>query len=469
MMTVIAAPAMAQDVNPATQEVSNILKANANNPKEAGKQVAAYAKQFKKDPKALAAIGRAYLQIKDYANAQKYGEMSSALGMKAHVADGFILLGEIASAQEDGGTATMQYQQAMAADPKDPEGYRRYAAAMSRVSPTDAVSTLEKLRAERPDYPVDLIAAEIQSRAGNHDSAIEYYGKVGKDKMKDYQLTDYALELLLKQDFNKSLEVSLYGNEKFPRYGALNRISMYNYVNTNRFEEALVYADRLFNKSDSANINMMDLQSYGLALHSVKKYDEAIETYKKIFDLESATEDGKNEANKSISDSYKEMGNYTEAGAWYDKYMKGVKQLSAYIVGNLAAIYTAQATDEKSTADEKAAAVAKADAVYADMAEKFPSVADYAVLQRAHLPFMLDPEDKEGKAKPHYEKLIEIVNAKADKNATDNNRLIECYRYLMSYYFLIAKDTENAKVYVDKILEIDPANEQANAVKAVLK
>lgn len=465
MMTVIAAPAMAQvTADNVGLEVTKIIQSTPD-AKQQGKAITALAKPFKKDAKALSDIGRAYLGAKDFENAKKYGEMAVAANKKS--ANGYILLGEIASAQEDGGTATMQYQQAMMADPKDPEGYRRYAAAMSKVAPADAVETLEKLRQNRPDYPVDLIAAEIQSRAGNLDQAISYYDKVDKSQMKDYQLTDYALDLFLKQNFEKSLSVSSYGNKQFPRYGALNRLSMYNNVNLKNYEEAIKYGDRLFNESDSAKFNAIDYQNYGTAKQSLKQYDEAVKAFETVLSMDGVNSEVKNDINKNISDAYKAKGDYALAGEWYQKYLNGKSAKTAYDMSNLASIYTTQANDEKTSADEKAVALGKADEVYAMMVEKFPSVADFATYQRAHIPFMLDPEDKEGKAAPHYLSLIELINAKADKNATDTKRIKEAYNYLMIYEFKIKDDLAKAKEYADKVLEITPDDPTATQIKGL--
>lgn len=462
MMTVIAAPAMAQtDASNIGLEVTNIIK-TVSDKKMQDKQVTALAKPFKKDAKALAEIGRAYLGQKDFDNAKLYGEKAVAANKKA--AAGYILLGEIASAQDDGGTATMQYQQAMYADPKDPEGYRRYASAMSKVSPSDAVATLEKLRQEVPSYPVDLVAAEIQSRAGKLDLAISYYDKVDKNKMEASQLTDYALDLFLTNNFEKSLSVSSYGNDKFPRYGSLNRLTMYNQVNLKNYDEAVKYGDRLFNESDSAKFNPIDYQNYGVAKQALKKYDEAVAAFETVLGMEGVNDATKNDLKKNISDAYKEKGDYANAGSWYQQYLDGKSTKSAYDMSNLASIYTTQANDANSTPEEKAAAVAKADEVYAMMVEKFPSVADFATYQRSHLPFMLDPEDKEGKAAPHYQKLIELVNAKAEKGATETKRLKESYQYLTVYYLKIANDTPKAKEYAALLQSVDPENELAATV-----
>lgn len=461
-LTVIAAPVFAQTTaDNVGLEASKIIKSTPDAKLQA-KAITALAKPFKKDAKALSDIGRAFLQSKDYDNAKKYGELAVAANKKSAV--GYILLGEIAAAQEDGGTATMQYQQAMMMDPKDPEGYRRYAAAVSRVNPQDAIETLEKLRAQRPDYPVDLIAAEIQGNAQNYDAAISYYDKVDKSKMKDYQITNYAFYLMVKQNYDKSLQVSNYGNKAFPTYGPLNRISMYNNVSLKNFDEALVYADRLFNKSDTVTINAMDHQMHGLALSGVKRYEDAISAYKKVLSMDDASASTKNEVYKSVSDAYKEMGNYALAAENYETYLKGISAPSAFVVANLAAIYTAEARDENTSADRKAIAVAKADEVYAKMVEQFPQVADYATQQRAQITYILDPEGLEGKAQPHYLKLAELVEAKAEKGKTEMTRLKEAYTYLMVYNFKIADDVEASKSYANKILEIAPEDALAKQI-----
>lgn len=459
LMTVIAAPAMAQAQDPNVAQAAQIIKSKAP---DAAKQVNAIYKLVKKDAKAVAGIGRAYLSVKDFENANKYADL--AIKAAKNQAAGYVLKGDICVLQDNGGEASSWFEQAIYFDPKDPEGYRRYAQINSKTDPAGSIAKLEALRAIDPTYPVDLVAAEIEARANHLDAAISYYDKVSLDKMENYQLLDYSMNLFLKQNYEKSLKVSMYGNEKFPRYASLNRLSMLNNVNLGNFEEALKYGDRLFNESDSLKITAVDYPNYGAALMGLKKYDEAIATYQKILDDANSTEDGKADANKNISDAYKAMGNYAKAGEYYDIYVKAQKNITAYILSNGASIYMAQAGDANTSAEDKVAALAKADGIYAEIAEKFPSVADFATYQRSHIPFQLDAEDKAGNAKPHYEKLIEIITAKGELDATAKNRLIESYRYMIAYYYVNKNDRESALPYCNKLLEVDPGNEIATAV-----
>lgn len=459
MMTVISAPVMAQSNNPVVSQVTEIINSKAA---DADKQVKNLAKTVKKDAVALAAIGRAYLNVKNFDQAKAYAEM--AMKANKNLAAGYVLMGDICVLQDDGGAASGWFEQANYFDPKDPEGYRRYAQINSKTDPTGSIAKLEQLRSVDPTYPVDLIAAEIQSRAGNADAAIGYYSKVDLGKMKNYELTDYSMLLFLKQKYDESLKVSKFGNEKFPRYASLNRLSMFNSVNLEKYEDALVYADRLFNQSDSAKFSYLDYINHGTALQKLKKNDEAIAVFKKIVEDPNIDAADKVSSYKNLSDAYKSMSDYNNAIAYYEKYAAGQTKMTANVKNGLALIYRSMALEDNATPEQKATAVKKADEIFAEIANEFPAFAQSVTAQRAKLAFILDPEDKAGVAKPHYDKLIEIIAALPEKDASDNRQLVEAYTYNMVYFLKIKDDIAASKDFANKILELDPSNAMATQV-----
>ena len=79
---------------------------------------------------------------------------------------------------------------------------------------------------------------------------------------------------------------------------------------------------------------------------------------------------------------------------------------------------------------------------------------------RARINSNLDPETKEGLAKPFYEAIVNSLANKTDRDKADNARLTEAYRYL-GYYYLVKNDKAMADGYWKKVLEIDPENETA--------
>ena len=145
---------MAQDGTPADVEAArNLVK---NKPADYEKQMKNFIKANKKNADNLVAIGRALFEEGDTAQAAVFA--NQALSIKKYsFAPAYILLGDIASKMDNGGAAASNYEQAIFANPKDPEPYRKYAIVYSRISPEGATQKLEELRNERPDYPVDAL------------------------------------------------------------------------------------------------------------------------------------------------------------------------------------------------------------------------------------------------------------------------------------------------------------------------
>ena len=460
MMTVISVPTMAQDATSAIEQATKIIKSGAE---DKDKQVNAVFKTVKKDAKAIAGIGRAYLNAKEYDNADKYADL--AIKANKNCAAGYVLKGDICVMKDDGGAASSWFENATTLDPQDPEGYRRYAQINAKADPDGSIAKLEQLRSIDPSYPVDLVAAEIQSKAGRADAAIEYYSKVDLDKMEDYQLADYASTLFLKQKYDESLKVSSFGNNKFPRYGSLNRLSLLNNVNLEKYEEAIKFGDRLFNSSDDVKYTALDYINYGTALQKLKKNDEAIKAFEKVVNTRTFDMEQRISVFKNLSDVYKSMGDYPKALEYYEKYVKGNQtKMTANIKNGLAQLYRTIAIDENSTPEQKQEAIAKADKVFSEIAEEFPAFKQSVTAQRAKLAFILDPEDKAGAAKPHYDQLIEIINGLESKDASDVAQLKQALSYNIVYFVKVNEDIAKAKEYAAKLLEIDPENAMAKQV-----
>ncbi len=73
-----------------------------------------------------------------------------------------------------------------------------------------------------------------------------------------------------------------------------------------------------------------------------------------------------------------------------------------------------------------------------------------------------------GKAKPFFDKYVEITEPDTG-NLTKNKRdLITAYEYLASYYFL-RKEDALAKTYLDKLVALDPENESAKNIKLFME
>ena len=454
LATAMSTPSMAQDNKTTIDAISKVIKAN---PEAAKDQVKDVYKKNKKNAEVLVGIGRAYFEAKDTANAKTYANY--AIKANKNYGAGYILLGDIEVVKDDGGAAAGWYQQAIYFDPKNPDGYLKYANIYRGRSPEEAVSKLNELRAQRPDIAVDALAARILYSSNRLEQSLDYYDKVtDKSKLEDLDITNYATEAWMLQKREKSLEMARYGLSKNARKAAWNRLVFYNLTDMGQTEEALKYADALFNASDSAKISGFDYTYYGTALKNAKQYDKAIEMLKKALAENKDNADLLNSNKKSLSDAYLAMEDFDNATLYYEEYLKNVQKTTASDMAGLATIYTSMAA--KLTGDQKIDALKKADAVYAQLGEKFPENIDFANFMRARVNSNLDPETKEGLAKPFYEAIVHSLAGKSDRDRADNARLSEAYRYL-GYYYLLKDDKATADGYWNKVLEIDPNNATA--------
>lgn len=459
LMIGLSTPTMAQDVKSEVNAITKVIVSNKNNLEAVKDQIKTFYKEYKKNPEALVGLGRAYLEIKDTANAKKYAD--EAIKRDKNYGDGYILEGDIEVIKNDGGEAARWYQQAIYFEPKNPQGYIKYANIYRGRSPEEAVSKLEELRKVLPTYPVDAEAGHFFYQANKFSKAIEYYDKVDKSKLTDVQLTEFALAAYLNQNQDKSLEVASYGSNKFPRSAALNRLTFYNYTDKKDYVNALKFADALFTKSDSAKISYADYQYRGLAYMGSGDYDSAIDMFNKVLDVnkgENADKKTNQDAVKMLSEAYMGKKDYTNALALYERYISMKGELSVSDFDELAGLYTEAA--QASTGAQQKEFYKKADATYGNLAEKYPNNEAYANFMRARINSYMDPETSEGLAQPYYAKFASILEANTQRTESDNKMLIEAYRYL-GYFNYLKKNKALADSYWNKILKIDPENETA--------
>lgn len=450
--------AMAQDGTKA--DVDAVKKIISSKPADLDKQLKPFYSKNKKNAENLVAFARAFYEAKDTANAAVYAD--HALKANKSYAPAYILKGDLRALADDGGGAAAFYDQAIYFDPKNPEGYRKYASVYRKISPQGAIAKLNDLRAQLPDYPVDAIIGHISYISNNFDEAIAAYEKVDRSKLEKMDMIEYTTSCYFTQKYDKGLEMATFGLQKEPRNSTLNRMAMFCNTEKGDYEKALDFADRLFNKSDSANISYMDYVYYGNALNGVKRHDEAIAMFQKALDQEFDNKDKRAGVIQTLANAYKGMEDYPNALKYYEQYLNEVSKASASDYHSFAQLYVKQSNTLEG--DAKKEALKKADGIYENMQSKYADIDDFIAFQRAHIGLFMDPDFKQGLANPHYTKLIEVLNAKEEKEAADKKKLTEACGYFINYYIHIAPDNAKAKEYAAILLTIDPENEAANAV-----
>lgn len=460
LMLSVAAPSMAQNAKTDIEAISKVIIDNngdVNATKDAVKQ---FTKVYKKNAEALAGLGRAFLDAKNYEQAKVYAAQARKVG--AQSALGYLLEGDIAAAQDDGGEAASWYEQATMFDPQNPLGYIKYARVYQKVDPDGAVAMLEKLRTVMPNYPVDAAAGYMYSNNDKLKTALQYYDKVTDvTAMEDYILFDYASTAYVLEQYQKSFDLAVAGLGKYPQYSAFSRMAMYSSDKMKQYDQAVAYGDKLFHKTDTLKFIANDYVFYADALLNLNRADEAIAAYGKLKELDPSRKD----VNKLVADAYTKTKQFDKAVASYKQYLADLgEEANANHYRALADIYVDQL--DGATEAQKQQALKNADQVYADIESKFSYAVDFAVYQRAMIHHQMNTDVKQGEAKPYYEKYAQLIEAKAEKSASELKKLAVAYQYLAVYY-IQNDNVADAKAYAGKLLELKPEDDTAKQIMAL--
>ena len=457
-----SANATAQDGSKADiAAVKNII---SSKPADLDKQMKPYYKANKKNAENLVAFGRAFYEVKDTANARVYANYALQAS-KNKFAPAYVLLGDVEVMGDNGGGAASQYEQAIYVDPKNPDAYYKYALINRKVNPGMVAQKLDELKAQRPDIDVDAIKGHICAISKDDKGAFESYSKANIANLDRSQLVEFASACFFTGKHADGLRVVKEAVKKYPRYATFNRLGMMFSVELQNYQEGLQFADRLFNASDSLKAHNQEYFYQGLAHNGLKNYDKAIESFEKALSIKS---DGNlvGEASilKSIADAHKANGNFDEAANYLRRHISKKEKPTFNDHEDVAKLFQQQARDTTLTQAAREAALAKADAAYDELGQKFENNLIYVLYQRANIGMQLDPELQKGTALPHYAKIIEIVEPKADRDKGETQILRTAYHYMMSRSLLIDKDKAKAKDFANKILAIDPEYAPAKAV-----
>lgn len=106
-----------------------------------------------------------------------------------------------------------------------------------------------------------------------------------------------------------------------------------------------------------------------------------------------------------------------------------------------------------------------ADSIFAMYSEKYPEQV-FGYLWRARSNALIDTTMELGLAVPHYQKLIEVASVNEEEN---KSILLSAYGYMGSYKANVTKDFAASIDYFNKMLKLDPQNEDAARYVEILK
>ena len=412
-------------------------------------------KKNKKDPEALMKIARAYFEQKDTAGANQFARYANeAYKPKYQYAPAYLLLGDVESAfGTDGGKAAGFYNQAINFDPKNPEGYKKWAMVYRKISPKQAAQKLQDMKAQCPNEDIDAFTAHIYMLAGDEKQAYENYMKADINKLDKTGLNEFVRCSYFTGHFEDALRAAEAGIKMEPRNPTFNRLAMFSNYELKNYDAAKSYINKYFNETDSAKFSEYDHFYTALIYQALDEKANMYEHYNKALELVNDSSMIKRwDIQKAIADSYLKDQEFENAIKYYNDMLGSKPNVSFDDWEGLANIYSKYGD---AVPAKKAEMIQKAVDLFREAGQKFPIQQVYATYMAANNVNKLDDNMKKSLAKPDYLKLIELLGNKTDRSKGEDTMLKTAYHYMM-FNSYINKNVPGAKEYAEKILAIDP-------------
>lgn len=422
----------------------------------------------KKDAALTAAVARAYFNVDPVLYKKEIDKnVAKALKDSKNLEPAvYVLQGDMAKAS-DIGQAAGYYEQAMTYDEQaghiNPEAYVKYSNLYNKVNPSFAISKLEELNQKLPTSALAQRELAEKYYDGNQfTKAAQQYGKYMSNPnhfQNDEQR--YSGLLYFGKDYKKSLEIANQVLAKDPTNVYMHRMVMLNKAALEDFAGTEEAAKKLFS-TPNATFTATDYMTYGDVLGALNHPDEAIVAYTKAYELNP-------EKNKSvlanISSMYTDAENYAKAAEVMQKYvdMGDVSLTDYYTLSNRYKNLALSLPEESPERVEAANNGIK----YIDLA--LESAADESkgmLLQnKASLLMTRDGTNPTDELVDTYKAMIAAYDLDPENKVKRAGAYKSAYGFIANDY-RVKKDDANARLYFEKLLEIDPENQ---AVRDYLK
>ncbi|MCU0428327.1 MAG: hypothetical protein MUF42_00020 [Cytophagaceae bacterium] len=403
-----------------------------------------------KDHRVYAAIGDYWLNLEKPEGKKAVEVLSKASEMDTKNLTYKMLLGDAHRFAADGSKGMALYKEVLAKDSMNPAVYWRigklYLGAKNyELGKENFSKGIEK---DATFSPIYREFGELYYKWRKYDKAIEQYKKYLslRDKSDDTDFR-FASFLFLSKNYKESLTLLNSLNQKGYPNPVIHRLMAYSYYETKEYNNAASSMNAFWGKIKGDKINATDYEYQGKIHLKTGKDSLGILSLEKAIELDS----NKKEAYKEFAEFYNEKGQTDKSLSCYRKYLASGK-------GNYNDYYSfgkiCMASNKFGTADS----------AFAKVIDSRPELPQ-GYLWRARANGNLDPDSKNGLAKPYYEKYIEIGSKDAAKN---KDGLVEAYSYLGSYY-IDTKDKAKASEYWNLVKTTDPGNKAALEADKFLK
>ena len=378
-------------------------------------------KKDKNNPVLFTELGKAYRKLNNGTEAFK--AFKQAIDADKNFAEAYYLTGMIFRTQNNPDLYLEYFNKAIQADPKyAPAYYQLYFHYYFRN-----VNTAK-------DYLEKYIALS--------DHKIE----------NDYDYTDI---LYLTKNYKEAIELAkkLIETDKEKTPARIYKLIAYSYQESGDHQNAFNYIHQYFAAAPDSILIAKDFILVADLYTERQKIDSAIFFYKVGTQLE------RDSASllryyKTLADLSKQQKNNEERATWLGKYYLTNSRSTNVDLFNWGLSWFQAGNYEK------------ADSVFGMYSEKYPEQV-FGYYWRGRSSAAIDTTMEKGLAIPYYSKVIEI--GETDTTGKSKTQLIEAYGYLAGFEANQNKDFAKAIQYFEKLLMLDPENEQAKKNIQILK
>ena len=410
-----------------------------------------------KDAEVLVAIVRAWLHTKnpDYARLLYFLEKAERRDKNNPVI--YSLRGDVYRRLGEGGKAVQSYNEALQKNGSFAEAsYKMGKIYLTQNNPEMFLKYFNEAVAKDPAYAPAYYELYYYYYFRDVNKAREYLDKyiasTDPSVENDYMLTDllFASQKPKEAIDKASKLLQSEGEAAKPR---LYKLIAYSYNALGDSAQALQYMQQYFSREHDSNYVAKDYELMANLQSKFPGNEEAV-----IRNLELAMQMDTVKANKAnyasqLVEVFKKKDDKQNEAKWLGE-VYALKEdptnLDLYYWGM--AHYSAGEFD-------------KADEVFRQYTEKYPEHVQ-GFYWRAKSNALIDSTMENGMAIPYYEKVIEMASTDSVKN---KSLLIQSYGYLGAYQANVKKDFELALENFEKILVLDPGNNDALKYRDILR
>lgn len=413
----------------------------------------------KKDAELTTAIARAYYNADPVKYAKEIDKNIAKARKDSKLKEPaiYILEGDIKYDAQDFGGAAAQYEQAITFDPKNPEGYVKYANAYFRVNPKFSIEKLEQLNTELPTSALaQRELAEKYYEANYWNKAADLYGKyIQNPNHFPEDKARYSVLLYYGKKYDESLAVANEILAQDPSNFLMQRLRFLNLADLKNYTEADQAAKDFFTKNVGKTFTTNDFTTYADVLQNLGQDSLAVVQY----ELAVANDPDNADLLNEISTVYTKAKQYPKAADAYALYLSKIEEPSSNDLYAAAGRYLNAAATAGDNAELRAETATKGlEYITKAIAEAQPNPLLYQRKARLHIAGNNNQPNQE--SVDSYALMTELLDkepANMDPTNKDNklNMYKEAYQFSYVFYGNVAHDKDKAAEIAEKLKAVN--------------